>query len=265
MNDLSIITVTHESASFIEEQVFSVIHGALTCSIQHIVIDNASKDNTSQILDQLPLSKVIKNKENVGFAIANNQGLQHATGRYVLFLNPDMRVQEESLDELVMWMDAHPEVGIASCLLRDAHGFILPGNPRKLPNLWREMRWLLGGQNSYIEAYNVSREVEMVKGAFMFVRREVLQKLGWAFDPRYFLLFEDADLCQEVRRLGYKIVFHPHIYCIDFNSRSFATKPSRWVYACYAKSMQRYFHKWGGWYQGILIAFFAKLGSLLRQ
>lgn len=203
MKDLSVITVTHQSASFIEEQVFSVISGGLKVSMEQIIVDNASTDGTQDILDRLEMvgCKVIKNEKNVGFSKANNQALAHARGHYLLFLNPDMRVQEGSLDELVSWMDAQSEVGICSCLLVDPLGRPVEKNSaRQLPPLIREILWLLCLDREKAEIGDETPE--MVKGAFMLVRRELVSKLGFAFDPRYFLLFEDADLCQEAETVG---------------------------------------------------------------
>lgn len=252
MRDLSIITVTHESAEFIEDQVFSVLSGAMTISFEQIVVDNASRDGTGKILEGMEFLKVVLNGENRGFAKANNQALDLAEGRYLLFLNPDMKVREGSLDRMVEWMDAHPEVGIGSCTLVDAQGNVLEKG-RDLPKVWTQVLWLLG--------VNVEdKGNEMAKGAFMMVRRELVDKLGFAFDPRYFLLFEDADLCREAKRLGYRVDFHPEVRCVDLNSRSFAMKEGRWIYDCLTESMLAYFRKWEPWYKWIWIALFRNYG-----
>lgn len=270
MKDLSVITVTHQSALFIEDQVFSVIAGAVKASIEQIIVDNASTDGTAEWLEGIQLKGIrsIRNGANRGFAAANNQGLALAEGRYLLYLNPDMQVQEGSLDRLIEWMDQHPKAGIASCLLVNPLKEPLPSSrPRRLPRLKREMLWLLclegWGDKREMEAEGV-REVEMVNGAFMLVRREIAQQLGYAFDPRYFLLYEDADLCRTVRELGYMVVFHSDLHCVDFNSRSFATKKGEWIFECYAASMLEYFKKWEAWYRWIFIALAIPLGYILR-
>jgi GT2 family glycosyltransferase len=270
MKDLSVVTVTHQSAQFIEDQVFSVISGSLKLSIEQIVIDNASSDATLDVLDRLShLITVIKNEVNVGFAAANNQGLQFANGRYLLFLNPDMQVKEGSLDTLVDWMDSHPKVGITSCMLVDALGRALTMSyPKRLPRLSREILWLLRlnrrEKKNQLKLEGEPQAVEMVKGAFMLVRRELIEKLGFAFDPRYFLLYEDTDLCREAQRLGYEISYHPSIQCVDFNSRSFSVKRGIWIYRCFTKSMLSYFFKWEPWYCWMWIALFIPIGYLLR-
>ncbi len=263
MKDLSVITVTHQSALFIEDQVFSVISGGLKLSVEQFVVDNASSDGTLEILERLPVT-AIKNRENRGFAAANNQAFAEAQGRYLLFLNPDMRVQEGSLDAMVERMDRNPEVGIGSCLLVDAVGRpLLTSRPRKLPRLFREILWLLR-LDFLCRKFWESDEIEMVKGAFMLVRREFLEKLGFAFDPRYFLLYEDTDLCREAKRLGYKLAHYSDLCCVDFNSRSFALKKGEWIYRCFSQGMLRYFRKWEPWYAWIWIALFIPVGYLFR-
>jgi len=263
MKDLSVITVTHQSALFIEEQVFSVISGGLKISVEQIIVDNASTDGTEEILDRLEMPEriVLKNKENLGFAAANNQALVFAHGRYLLFLNPDMKVQEGSLEEIVGWMDKNEDVGICSCMLVDGSGVALRKNSaRRLPSLFGEILWLLClriGEGKGLEP-------EMLKGAFMMVRRELVNKLGFAFDPRYFLLFEDADLCREAKRLGYKIAMLPQFFCVDHNSRSFSVKPPKWIYHHYSKSMLQYFRKWERWYCWLWIAGLIPIGRWLR-
>jgi GT2 family glycosyltransferase len=271
MKDLSIITVTHQSALFIEDQVFSILSGGTKLSLEQIIIDNASTDGTQEVLDRISpfLAKIIKNRQNVGFAKANNQALSCARGRYLLFLNPDMKVEKESLDKLVKWMDEHPETGISSCMLVDAIGRQqVAGLPRPLPKLFFQILWIL--RMNFLcsqpkkQEWTRLREAETIKGAFMLVRRELVEKLGFAFDPRYFLLYEDTDLCREAKRLGYKITFHPEVHCVDFNSRSFAVKPEPWIYCCFTKSMLLYFRKWEPWYRWIWIALLIPIGSLLR-
>ncbi len=270
MSDLSVITVTHQSAPFLEELVFSVRLGAMKCSVEHVIVDNGSTDGTGEKLETEygEFVRVIRNEDNRGFSAANNQGVALATGRYLLFLNPDMRVQEGSLDRLVEWMERHPMCGIASCLLVDPLGRVLQHSlPRSFPKWWREVLWLLRLDGWGRREYQVRGEevVEMVKGAFMLVRREVVEKLGFAFDPRYFLMFEDTDLCREVKRLGYQVVFHPDVQCIDYNSRSFATKSGKWIYRHFTRSMFVYFQKWEGWPVALLIAICIPIGALLRM
>lgn len=272
MKDLSIITVTHQSALFIEDLVFSVPLAGTLIESEHMIVDNGSTDGTVEILKGLTgyLKEVILNEENLGFSVANHQGISLSEGRYFLFLNPDMCLKEGSLDQMVQWMDAHQEVGIASCLLVDVFGRPLKvGRPRRLPVVWREVLWLLRCHKLLREEINMEigkewREVEMVKGAFMLVRRSLVEELNRAFDLRYFLMFEDADLCQEARQRGYRVAHLPFIECIDLNSRSFAVKSGPWIYEHFTRGMLSYFRKWEPWYLWVWIACCIPIGKLLR-
>lgn len=270
MIDLSVITVTHNSAEFIEDQITSVISGALTISTEHFIVDNASCDQTVELIEKHYLSYVtlLKNRQNLGFSAANNQAYPLTKGRYILFLNPDMKVEDGSLDKLVQWMDAHHQVGIVTCKLIDSWGrLLIHRGPRSLPRLGSHILWLVFPQirrEKQFANYSEVKEVAAILGAFMLTRRSFLDRLGFAFDPRYFLTFEDIDLCHEARRLGYKIHYYPFVSCIDYNSRSFLKKPRLWTYTQVARGMRTYFQKWGSWYSSLLITLLTPVGYLLR-
>jgi len=267
--DLSVITVTHHSKEYIEDQIFSLMMSCFKLRFEHIVVDNASTDGTPAFIEERFPNQVtlIKNDQNIGFSKANNQGLQIAKGRYLLFLNPDMCIKEGDLDSFIQWMDERPDVGLAGCKLLDPMGKECPdGLPRPFPRLGGSLLWLLrlDSPKNKKSSAGSPQEVEAVKGAFLLVRREILEKLGWGFDPRYFLLFEDMDLCREINRLGYKNFHYPNLACVDYISRSFALKSKKWIYREFTKSMLAYFRKWHPWYQWMLIAMMIPIGFLLR-
>lgn len=271
--DLSVITVTHHSKDYIEDLVFSLMMSCFKVQFEHIIVDNASTDGTSELIEERFAKYVclIKNAENIGFSKANNQGLKIAKGRYFLFLNPDMCIKKGDLDGLIHWMDENPDAGLAGCRLLDPMGReCVDGQPRPFPDFREAMLWLLrldaicGKRRKRGEEMESPQDVESMKGAFLLVRREVIEKLGWGFDPRYFLLYEDTDLCREVKRLGYRNVYYPHLACVDYLSRSFSIKPGQWIYKEFTKSMFKYFRKWHPWYQWIWIAVGIPFGYLLR-
>lgn len=270
MIDLSIVTVTHQSEQQIETLINSVISGALKSQIEHIIIDNASQDRTVSLIKENYLSFVslIENRENLGFGVANNMGFLRAKGRYMLFLNPDMKVEEGSLDRFVEWMDRHPDVGVAGCKLIDPMGeWIASRAPSSLPKWGKNIRWLLWpffDLRDCMEDLRSEQDVGMLIGAFLIVRRSILERLGMAFDPRYFLTYEDADLCREIKGLGYRVVYNPNIQCIDYNSRSFAQKHPLWIFRRVAKGMYLYFRKWCPWYLWITILLLIPVGYAVR-
>lgn len=289
---LSVITVTWNSAEKIREQMKSVRAGCEKISWEQIVVDNGSKDETtsvilnsdrnigvkdisSVILNEVssffPNIKLIANAENIGFAAANNQGVKIAQGDFLLFLNPDMKVEKGGLDKLVEWLRKHPDAGLMSCKLIDAAGnFNSAAAPRRWPTVWNQAALLLKLPHLFpllLSGYlmkdfepDKEQEVDSVRGSFMLVRREIVERLGWAFDPRYFIWFEDVDLCREVKRLGYKVMYAPLVSCVDYVGRSFIKRETLWKQKNFTKSMLTYFQKWEPWYKWGIIWFLRPVG-----
>ena len=143
--DLSIITVTWNSADLIGEQIKSVTTGCKNISFEQFVVDNASTDKTTEIIaNEFSEIKLIKNDKNTGFAFPNNQAAKLAQGEFLLFLNPDMRVEEGSLDKMVEWMRNHRDVGLASCKLVDEQGNLnVNALPRRFPTVWDQVAIIL--------------------------------------------------------------------------------------------------------------------------
>ncbi len=249
------ITVTWNSAEKIREQMQSVREGCEKIAFEQIVVDNGSIDNTVEIVRSFFHVKLIANATNTGFAAANNQGVKIAQGDFLLFLNPDMKVEPGSLDKLMEWLARHPDAGLVSCKLTDEKGNFSPvAGPRRFPTVWDQAALLLklphlfpSILNRYLMADfepDREQEVDSVRGSFMLLRREVAERLGWAFDPRYFIWFEDVDLCREVKRLGYKVMYTPIISCVDFVGQSFVKRATLWKQKNFTTSMLAYFQKW---------------------
>jgi GT2 family glycosyltransferase len=254
--DLSVITVTWNAADLIGEQIKSVKAGCKSISFEEIIVDNDSKDNTVEIIEKIGEVTLLKNEKNKGFAYPNNQAAKLARGEFLLFLNPDMRVEEGSLDKMIEWMRNHPDVGLASCKLLDQHGNLnKDALPRRFPTIWDQMAIILKLPHFFPDILNnylfkdfnpeIEQEVDSVRGSFMIMRREVYEKLGWAFDPRYFIWFEDVDLCREVKKMGLKVVYTPTISCVDYVGQSFKKINFFWKQKQFIKSMLTYFWKWG--------------------
>ncbi len=255
--DLSVITVAWNSQENIVDQIKSVFLGIKNISAEEIIVDNGSTDETVAVVETHCNAslRVIKNNQNLGFGAANNIGAQSARGGFLLFLNPDMRVSPGSLDVMVEWLNQHPDVGIASCKLVDQDGkFKAEASPRHFPKVWEMLALIfkiphLRPQildNYLMKDFNpdLEQEVPSVRGSFMLMRREVYQKLGWAFDPRYYIWFEDVDICREVWKLDYKVVYTPIISCVDYVGQSFKKRDTYWKQQNFTRSMLIYFQKW---------------------
>lgn len=270
--DVSIITVTWNSKALIGEQIRSVRSAARSIQIEQIIVDNGSTDGTVDFIrSEFPEVRLIANQTNNGFAGANNQALVFATGKFLLFLNPDMRLEAGTLDTILAWMKERPHVGIASPKLVDEKGNVnADAKPRRFPKLFDQLclilklphlfpkildRYLMKGFNPDLE-----QTVDSVRGSFMLMRREIVDQLGWGFDPRYFFWFEDVDICREANRLGYSVMYTPIISAVDYVGQSFKQRTTLWKQKQFTKSMTTYFKKWGPWYAWLVIVLFRPIG-----
>ncbi|KKQ39063.1 MAG: Glycosyl transferase family 2 [Candidatus Magasanikbacteria bacterium GW2011_GWA2_37_8] len=264
--DLSIITVNTNDKEKILEQLKSVPAGVEGLVYEYFVTDNGSTDSSIEIIkNQYPEVKVIANKKNIGFGAANNVAIKQATGEFVLFLNPDMRLEARSLKKIVDWMRTRAEVGVVSCKLIDEDGkFNENAKPRRFPTLLDQVAILLKLPHLFpkiLDHYlykgfdsEQEQEVDSVRGSFMLIRKELTNKLGWGFDPRYFIWFEDVDTCREAWANGYKVMYTPIISCVDYVGQNFKRLPSLLKQKWFTASMVKYFRKWEPWYKWLVIA-----------
>jgi len=270
--DLSVITVTWNSKEFIAEQIKSVKNACQNISFEHIVIDNASSDGTAEMIEQnFPHIIVIKNSSNLGFSKANNLAAKKAQGKFFLFLNPDMHLYKGSLDVFIRWMEEHPGVGIAGpklhsakFIVRTIHKptkfptfFSLILNALKIPVLFPKV---LNHYTYSEEELKNDIEVDAIRGSCLLMRREVYEKLGFVFDERYFIWFEDVDVCREAKKLGFKVMYTPIIFCTDHAGQSF--KKINWLkrQKQFFKSAQIYLQKWDSNYKSKILCFFSWIG-----
>ncbi|HOX60401.1 MAG TPA: glycosyltransferase family 2 protein [Candidatus Magasanikbacteria bacterium] len=248
-------TLTHQSDLF-RSCLRSISDGADGISFEIIVADNGSTDDTVAMLKrEFSNVKIIENGANLGFGRANNIGAKEASGDYLLFLNPDNIVQSGSLKYLVDWMQTHMDVGIVGPKMIDQNGSLnKDATPRRFPGSLDQVAILLKLSHMFPKLlssymyedrdFNQSGEVDSVRGAFIFMRRELYTKMGFAFDPRYFLWFEDVDTCRECWRHGYKVMYLTDVACIDHVSQTFKKIGNVWKQKKFTESMVAYFRKW---------------------
>ena len=270
--DLSIISVTWNNEDEITEQISSVQSGCKDIECEQIIVDNGSTDKTCEIIkENFPEVQLIENEENAGFGSANNQGVEVAEGDFILFLNPDMKVKKGSLDKIVAWVREREDVGIVSPKLVDEDGsFNEHASPRRLPRLWEQIAIIFkiphifpSILNEYLlKGFDPEKEQEVgsVRGSFMLMRRDLIDELGWAFDPRYFIWYEDVDICREAKRLGYKVMYTPEIDAVDYVGKSFGQRRTLWKQKNFTKSMLQYYKKWEPWYKWVWIAVCRPIG-----
>ncbi len=270
---VTVITVTWNSAETIAAHMHSLAHATKTVSYNHIIVDNASSDATLEVIQKTSLPcQVISLPCNQGFSGGNNAALPHATGDYILFLNPDTELKEGALDALIQTAEAHPNAAIVSGkLLNTAGKTDAYLRPRPFPRrrdmliMFFKARYLF--PNTVGEYTNVSfdstkeQDVDTVRGAFMFMRRSFSKELGFAFDPRYFIWFEDVDVCREAKKRGYTVRYTPLAVAIDHVGQSFKKQKLFWKQRQLTKSMMQYEWKWGHYFFATFI-FFARIPLL---
>lgn len=228
MIDLSIIIVSYNTKDFLKKCIESIINTSKNLEYEIIVVDNNSTDGTKEIVQssnfkvQTSKLKVIENKENVGFAKANNIGIKEAKGKYLLFLNPDTIVRPQALEEMVAFIRLHPEAGAATCRvelfngkLDDAchRGFPTPWNAfchfTGLPKIFPRSRIFADYSLGWMDLSKI-HEIDACAGAFMMVRKEAGQQIDW-WNEDYFWYGEDIDFCYRLKEKGWRIFYVPTV------------------------------------------------------
>lgn len=211
-NEISVVIVTYNSAKTIKECLDSIVDYEPNSEI--VVVDNNSQDHTLEIVKKYKSVYLIANDQNLGFSKANNIGAAHATGEYLVFLNPDCKLLEKgSLTTLVNRITENASYGLIGPKIMHADG-TLQRTVRHFPTVMRAFQefvlWQKGAYEFYDPGTHTLVEVETIVGACMVVSRALFDKIkGW--NERYFLYFEDIDLCQKVRDVGLKVGYDPTV------------------------------------------------------
>jgi GT2 family glycosyltransferase len=213
---LSIIIVNYNVKKLLEACLYSVEKAIQGVDAEVLIVDNASSDDSVAHLRSLfPSYRLIENTSNKGFAKANNQGLSFASGKYVLFLNPDTVVPPDCIRKCIDFLHSHPLAGALGVKMFNGNGKFLPESKRGFPSPLVSF-WKLAGisrifpRSEFFSKYymghldeNATHEVDVLSGAFMMVKKEVLDKIG-GFDERFFMYAEDIDLSYRIQKAGYK-------------------------------------------------------------
>lgn len=232
MTDLSVIIVNYNVKHFLEQCLHAVLKASKEISVEIIVVDNNSADGSAQYIpEKFPGIRFISNTENKGFARANNQAIREASGRYILLLNPDTVVEEDTFTKVMAFMDNHPEAGGLGVKMIDGKGNFLPESKRGLPTPWVAFYKIFGisalfphsrkfGKYhlTYLDKDQIS-EVEVLAGAFMWLRKETLDKTG-LLDESFFMYGEDIDLSYRITLEGYKNYYFPETTIIHYKGES---------------------------------------------
>ncbi len=230
--DLSVIIVNYNVKFFLEQCLYSVKKSLSGIDGEVIIIDNNSVDDSVQMLkDKFPEYILIENKKNVGFSKANNQGIRESRGKFVLLLNPDTVIQEDTLSKCLTFMESHPDAGALGVKMIDGKGRFLPESKRALPKPDVAFYKIFGLSRLFPKSpifgkYNLGylnpdeiNEIEILPGAFMFIRTAALNETG-LLDEAFFMYGEDIDLSYRIILSGYKNYYFPETTIIHYKGES---------------------------------------------
>ena len=252
--DLSVIIINWNTRDLLCKCIDAVKTHTHDLSVQIIVVDNHSSDGSPDMVEQnFPEVLLIRNKKNKGYGRAGNQGLEAGQGKYLLILNSDVKVNAHCLDEMYKFMESDPNIGASSCKLTFPDG-TLQHSCRKFPEFKTYLLMLLGVRFLFPQMklfreylmldwdHSEIREVNQIMGSFMFIRRQVIEQVG-GFDERFWMYFEEVDLCLRMHRAGWKIMHYPYVSAVHFLSKSSEQWGEIKKIKEYQKSLLKYFKK----------------------
>jgi GT2 family glycosyltransferase len=224
-----------------------------------IVVDNGSTDGTLDLLQttHYPLLTIVNT--NTGFAHGNNLGIRQAKGDYILLLNPDTKLEKNTLRLMLEFMESHHDVGIAGCKLLKADGSLDLACRRRFPNLKNAFFRLFLGNNrnyNYTEiSEDQSMEVDSVVGAFLLIRKSVIEKIG-LLDENFFMYGEDLDWCWRCKASGKKVWYYPKAIAYHYKGSSSAKvsfKALGWFYDAMWIFYKKHYLTQSNWVLGGLV------------
>ena len=229
---LTVIIVNYNVKHFLEQALVASLGAAERVPTEIIVVDNASADGSVEMVERrFPDITVIRNLDNTGFSKANNQGIEIAKGDYILLLNPDTVVEEDTFEKVVDFMDEHPQAGGLGVKMLDGKGEFLPESKRAFPTpgvaFWKAFGFsALFPKSKTFGRYHLgfldedeTHEVDVLAGAFMLLRKTVIDEIG-GLDETFFMYGEDIDLSYRIVKAGYKNYYYPETRIIHYKGES---------------------------------------------
>lgn len=288
MVDVSIVIVSFNAATYLKECLESIFNFTKNTSFEIIVVDNASMDDSVKVASGFKNVQVVANKNNRGFGVGVNIGLKKATGKYILILNPDILFLEDSIGKMLAWMEEHGDVGLAGCTFLDNDKKMLP-NGGYFPTLTRLFFWTFFLDDlplvaDLVKSYHPSSSPllnrenifskeffpDWVTGSFMFVRREVVDKVG-GLDENIFMYGEEVEWQYRIKQAGYKIGYTTTTKVIHYERKSSGGSPRNAILGEFKGLKYIYGKHFPGWRQIILgslldlAAFFRIIFWLVRR
>lgn len=231
---LSIIIVTHNAQALVNLLMQSVYQAVnfLDKTTEIIIVDNASTDNTCKILrEKYKDVLLLTNRQNLGYAKANNQAITRAKGKYILLLNSDTQLSVNVLKKMIDYMENDPGVGVVTCKVLLPDGSLDPACHRGFPTPWASATYFLGLEklfphSTYFSQYHLGKfslntihEIDSPSGAFFLVRKEAVKQVG-LLDETFFMYGEDLDWSYRIKKNGWKIIYNPGATIIHYKKQS---------------------------------------------
>lgn len=230
--DLSIVIVNYNVKHFLEQCLMAIERARRDLKIEIFVVDNASVDGSPAMLKKkFPQVRLMENHKNLGFSKANNQALRLCRGKYILLLNPDTLIQEDTLIELIRFLESHPKAGAVGCMLINPDGSFQAASRRSLPTPWVAFTRIIGLSRIFPRSpifgrYNLTylkpdheSEIDVLSGSLSMFRVEAIAAVQY-FDEDYFMYGEDIDLCYRIKKAGWQIFYTPRTKAIHYKGES---------------------------------------------
>ena len=230
--ELSVIIVSYNVREYLKNCLYSAIKACVEIKGEIFVVDNNSSDGSVEMVrNEFPEVIIISNTINKGFSAANNQAIKQSAGQYILLLNPDTLVEEDSFSKCLAFMKNHPDAGALGVRMVNGQGRFLPESKRSLPTpataFFKTFGFssLFPGSRLFNRYYlpqvdcTETSVTEVIAGAFMFIRREALLKSGLP-DEDFFMYGEDIDLSFRILQAGYQNYYFPEVQIIHFKGKS---------------------------------------------
>lgn len=230
--DLSVVIVNYNVRYFLEQCLLSVRKAAADLHCEVFVVDNNSADGScAMVSGKFPEVMLLRNRANHGFSAACNQAINRSKGQFILLLNPDTVVEEDTFKKCIAFMISHPDAGALGVKMINGNGRLLPESKRAFPTpvaAFFKMTGLSGlfPKSRYFNRYylghlddSVTAEADIISGAFMFINREAFEKTG-PLDERFFMYGEDIDLSYRLIKAGYKNYYYPDVKIIHYKGES---------------------------------------------
>jgi GT2 family glycosyltransferase len=235
---ITVVIVSYNTREILSNCLDALFRNSTGLAMEVFVVDNDSRDQSAAMVsERFPAVHLIANRQNLGFAAANNQAFRQSSGKYIVLLNPDAYVGPSSIPNAVRYMESHPDCGLCGGKIISPEGRLEP-SARRFPSPLTKLLTLSGLRAKYPSspwlnwhefggfAHDRPMEVDWVPGTFTIVRKTMLDAIG-PFDERFFIYYEETDLCLRAKKAGWKVFFIPDAEVMHIGGASSKTRKDK--------------------------------------